>query len=241
MFRFTLLRIPVTVEPLFWLMGFILGGGLDIKIDERDSLIGTLIFMGACFVSIMVHEYGHALSARRLAGGQQAVRLWAFGGLAYNRHGSWVPRTKILMTLAGPGAGFLLFFLVAIGIILGLGAEPGLDYLQTCVIGSSINHREVILFIENYFYLHQLLYSLIWINLWWGLVNLLPIHPLDGGQVAMEISPSRIRVHRIGFFFALGMVIVGIFSGSMFIAIMFGFLAWQNYTATKMTSKPRWA
>lgn len=241
MFRFTLLSIPVTVEPLFWLMGFLLGGGLDIRIDDRSALIGTLIFMGVCFISILVHEYGHALSGRRLAGGQQAVRLWAFGGLAYNRHGRWTKRNRILMILAGPGAGFLLFFLVVAGILVGFGMENGLEYLRLCVIGSKTSNLEVWNFIQNYWALNSVLYSLIWINLWWGLVNLLPIYPLDGGQVAMELIPSRTRVHRIGLFFALGVAIFGIFSGSMFIAIMFGFLAWQNYSATKMPSGPRWA
>ena len=52
MFRFTLFRIPVTVEPWFWALGFLLGGGLYIR--DRDSLIFTLGWMVVCFISIQI-------------------------------------------------------------------------------------------------------------------------------------------------------------------------------------------
>ena len=76
----------------------------------------------------------------------------------------------------------------------------------------------------------NILHDLIWINLWWGLVNLLPVFPLDGGQIAIEVSSSRKRVHEIGIVIGAAFALVGlVFLKSVFIAILFGLLAFQNY------------
>ena len=74
MLRFRLFGIPVSVEPWFWVMAFVLGRGLDIR--DRESLISTVIFAALVFISILVHELGHALSGRWLAGERQSIRLW---------------------------------------------------------------------------------------------------------------------------------------------------------------------
>ena len=100
MIQFRLFGIPVRVEPWFWLTGFLLGHGLHIK-DKRDAIYVGL-WMIIVFVSILVHELGHALSGRWLGGGRQSIRLWAFGGLAYNEGSRFTKRGRILMILAGP-------------------------------------------------------------------------------------------------------------------------------------------
>jgi Zn-dependent protease len=58
-------------------------------------------------------------------------------------------------------------------------------------------------------YLHIALHDLVYINIWWGLANLLPIYPLDGGQITQEVVQARRPVggaalaFRISFFAAL--------------------------------------
>ncbi|NIP95884.1 MAG: hypothetical protein GWO24_21600, partial [Akkermansiaceae bacterium] len=100
MIQFRLFGIPVHVEVWFWVSAFLLGGGLGIS--DKRSLILVGLWMLIVFVSILVHELGHALSGRWLGGGRQTIRLWAFGGLAYNEGGRFTRKGRILMILAGP-------------------------------------------------------------------------------------------------------------------------------------------
>src|SRR4051794_4982523 len=117
--RFTLAGIPVRVHPLFWLMGIIFGIG-------TGNLILLLIWVAVVFVSILIHEMGHAFTMRHY-GVSPEVILYLGGGLAVprseqsgRRWGRFELRTgeQILVSLAGPGAGFLLAALVMIGVVV---------------------------------------------------------------------------------------------------------------------------
>ena len=242
MFRFTLFRIPVTVEPWFWALTFLLGGGLTIR--DRDGLIFTLGWMGVCFISILVHELGHALSGRWMAGGRQAIRLWAFGGLAYSQGGRWTTRKRVLMTLAGPGAGFLLFGAIVAGIMIAFPGKTGLEIIVSLFLGNGpaagSEAHQFIYSLEELKYqkkqLPLLLGHFLYINFWWGLLNLLPIHPLDGGQIAVELLPARRRAHQVGLIVGIGVAILFLLSRSFYPAVLFGYLAWQNHIAMKTHS-----
>ena len=119
--HFQVLGIPVRVSPMFWLGSAILGAG------------GTgrfwLMCIGCVFVSILVHELGHALVMRRF-GESPRVVLTLFGGLAIHQAPAWSVGVEkggrsswrqILISLAGPGAGFLFAALVAGGILIAGG------------------------------------------------------------------------------------------------------------------------
>jgi len=95
--RFRLGPFPVSVEPWFFFVPLI---------AFRASLWTALAWTAVVFASILVHELGHALAAR-LFGAGAAIRLYGLGGLTYHS-GLPTARRRILVTLAGPGAGFLL-------------------------------------------------------------------------------------------------------------------------------------
>ena len=87
----------------------------------------------------------------------------------------------------------------------------------------------------------SLVYDLIFINLMWGLVNLLPVYPLDGGQVSRELLVARspaagiVQSLKLSIGAAIAMAVVGlIWFGArhgLFIALMFGCLAYFSYQA----------
>ena len=86
-----------------------LGGGLNaLQRSYPADYLGVVLFMMAGFVSVLVHELGHALTGWKRGGGQVWIRLWALGGLAYQQGGSLDRKNRCLMILAGPGAGLLL-------------------------------------------------------------------------------------------------------------------------------------
>ena len=106
--RFRLFGIPVHVTPWFWLAGVFLSWRLVSS--HRFDL--ELIWLACLFVSILVHEYGHDFFAE-LFGCYPEIFLYHFGGLAVFRPNSrfTTPRS-ILVSLAGPAAGFVLGGLV---------------------------------------------------------------------------------------------------------------------------------
>jgi Zn-dependent protease len=170
--RFSLLGIPVRVHPFFWLFSAVMGWNAD---DPNR----TLLWIACVFVSILVHEFGHALTANSF-GWPPEVVLYTFGGYASFHPGSGYTRARsVLILLAGPGAGFVLYGLLQglTWILLQQGTLP--DDPRFLVRDPAIS--------PGLRYLSFVLLQMEFINLWWGLVNLLPVFPLDGGQIARNV------------------------------------------------------
>ena len=151
---FSLFGIPVRIQPIFWLVALVLGAPRGTSPREIAELA---IWVAVLFVSILAHELGHAF-AMRAYGRSPSIELWGLGGLTHWGDGPPpTPGKDILVSLAGPGAGLLLG---AIVFGIGIAVKPAAGSLGE------------VLFIQA-----------LWINVVWGLVNLAPILPLDGGHV----------------------------------------------------------
>lgn len=220
--NFSLFGIPIRVDPWFWIITLMLG-------YNRGDAGSVLTWVIAVFLSILVHEMGHA-SVMRAYGFQPWITLYGMGGLASYDHG--YSRSKgsdtvgqILISLAGPGAGFLLAAVLVAGLIAaGYGDGIFLTRVGPRVLGLP-NPR-----------LADLINSILFISVLWGMVNLLPIYPLDGGQIAREvllrISPSDgIRQSLLLSMVAGGaMAAVGLLMWKqIYVALMFGYLAYTSY------------
>ena len=108
---FRIFDFPTRVHWLFWIVTAVLG-------MNTGSPRGVFIWIFVVFVSILVHELGHAFVMRRFGEGARIV-LHSFGGLAisetgYGGYRERSPREQILISLAGPFAGFGLAALVAV-------------------------------------------------------------------------------------------------------------------------------
>ncbi len=161
--RFRLFGIPVTVIPWFWLAALITGW----HSDSRDHLGLLAIWIGCFFVSILVHEMGHALTALAF-GWPPEIYLYGFGGLAVYRPTSGrTTGRSVLISFAGPAAGFVLY---------------GLVWIADQLIVPSIWFEN--LQVPTQLGILNFLYWMERINLVWGLVNLIPVLPLDGGRIA---------------------------------------------------------
>ena len=73
---------------------------------QPNNLAAVLIWIGCVFVSILVHEFGHGLMAKRFRGSPSIV-LYGMGGLCYSQ-GERTQGERLAVILAGPGAGFIL-------------------------------------------------------------------------------------------------------------------------------------
>ncbi len=240
--NFALFRIPVRVHPFFWLIAFLLG---PWRSPSGSPVVPMLTWIVALFVSILLHEFGHAM-AMRAYGFRPSITLYGLGGLtSYNHAGSSGSRStgplgQILISLAGPGAGFLLAAVLALGIILAGHGEQlyfgGPLGVIPVVVG--IDNQSLAEFINNMFFICVL----------WGLVNLMPIYPLDGGQIAREIlvaaNPRQgIRQSLIlSIIAAAALALIGLTQWkSLFVALLFGYLAYSSYaTLQAYTGRRSW-
>ena len=203
MFSFNLFAIPVRVEPWFWLTMAFIGGGLHAR--DSLSIVFVFIFMLAGFISILVHELGHALTIRKF-GLPTEITLHGFGGYATYPAGKLDRKKSFLVTAAGPGLQMALaLLLIMLYKFIPIPPKSLLNRLF-------INLREV--------------------SIIWALLNCLPIYPMDGGQMmAAILGPRRESlVHLISIFFAITIVIMTFRFPSFWpLTVFMAFFAWQNW------------
>lgn len=198
--------IPIIIHPIFWLTAAIIGW------LNSWSFIGTLIWMVVIFVSILVHELGHALTAK-LFGQEAQIELVALGGLTYH-DGKKVKRWQdFIIVLMGP----------TFGLILALIA-----YFIRSAVATSI--PQLLLYTLTLFVV---------VNIFWTIVNLIPILPLDGGQL-LRITLEGLFGHKGLKFTVLTGIVLGVTFGAL--AFIFGLflagailllLAFQGYASWK--------
>ncbi len=210
--NFRLFGTPVRVHPLFWLLTAVLGWTSPPRLEF------TAIWMACVFVSILVHEFGH-IGMGRVFGSRGHIILWTFGGLAVPDRRHWKWWEDFLVSLAGPLAGFALFAVVfgltfalypffALGVLQGFANQFNVPVnLMTLLPPNAAGAPPAV---PNRWVAMAVL-QLFWINLFWGLVNLLPIWPLDGGRMSRALlsvlAPKRALRWSLGISFVLAGVI----------------------------------
>ncbi len=216
--KFRLLGIPVRVHPFFWVLAALLGWA------GRSG--GEVVVWIACvFVSILVHEYGHGLTARALAAQSPSIILYGMGGLCVYDREHRSPWRRLVIILMGPGAGFLLFALVAVGGTLILGIAP---------FNLGVAHQPPRWALSSTL-VWEAYSDLLIINLFWGIFNLVPIYPLDGGQVAHTLlsmgnrreGPKRCFIVSIGVAAVLATYLYQ--RDQMYNALIVGYLGLMNF------------
>lgn len=170
------------------------------------------------FVSILIHEFGHAFTARWL-GAEVAIELNGIGGLT---------RWSVPATDFGPGKRALVAFSgSAVGVVFG-----GLVWAVASQFGP---YSGLTAFVIS---------RLIFVNVFWGLLNWLPIRPLDGGHLfealLEKIAPSRVdSIARVVFTAtAAAALIAAIRFQLIFVAVLSGWLLLSEFNIGK-TPQPR--
>jgi Zn-dependent protease len=223
--------IDVRVHPFFWLFSAVLGWSVWAA---RYGLLYLLLWVLCVFVSVLIHELGHVFVGR-LFGSQGHILLYSFGGLAIGASNLRQRWQRVLVLFAGPFAQFIILALIVV-------ASPAL--LSKLEDGGARMTS-----------LRAVLEMLFLINLFWPIFNLLPIFPLDGGQISREVLEGVLG-HR-GVLFALGLS-VGLsallavqmlfpflpipLGGGVFMAIFFALMAVSSYQLlqVEMNRRPRY-
>ncbi len=167
--RFRLFGIPVRIHPIFWLSSMLI-------VWDGDRLDRVLVGVLCVLVSVLVHELGHALVSRRY-GYPSEIVLYFLGG--YATTASFAKWRQIAVTAAGPAIGLLLFVMTYVVFVVILWTAPDL----------LLRH-------DLLFYAIRIL---LFANLMWNVMNLVPCLPLDGGQImrALVHNYSRASSERV--------------------------------------------
>ncbi|HMP79442.1 MAG TPA: site-2 protease family protein [Pirellulaceae bacterium] len=237
--QFNLFGIPVRVHPLFFLLPLILGQGILRDPSITNTGVALLLLCGVFFVSILVHEMGHALAYRFYKMPARIVLYW-MGGLAISDFGSWRgaragrigPAQKIVISFAGPLAGFLLAGLLVVIVLFALGGKISLEFFGVFPLllpdlkGTPHAGREALVLV---------LFIGLFCNVFWNVLNLIPVFPLDGGQIARNfftlVDPrGGLQTSLILSILAGGaLAVFGMMQQAFFMTILFGMMAYSSY------------
>lgn len=201
-------KIPISIHPFFWifaaLIGFLMSG----------TILGAILWIGIIFISVLVHELGHATMAIVFKQ-QPRIELIAMGGLTSYQGKKLKYYQQFLIVLNGPLFGIGLFGLATLILWLNIFQNPTVLAIVKIV---------------------QM------VNIFWTVVNLLPVLPLDGGQLLKIALEAFLGVKGFKLSFLIGFIIsaliaLGAFAirqylfGALF--FLFAFQSFDMYRRTK--------
>ena len=169
------------------------------------AMVYSTLLILAVFATVVLHEFGHALTARRFGVRTREITLLPIGGVARLDKMPDRPGQQLLVALAGPTVS-LVIALLLFGWVRVFEGPVGFESLRLAN-GSVVT-------------------QLMWINASLAVFNLLPGYPMDGGRIlrallAMRLAPERATqiAARVGQAVALILAVVGLFAGPLLIVI----------------------
>lgn len=151
MTKFTLFNIPVVIVPLTWIYVFILA-----------TMFGPthLVYFTLATLFVLIHEFGHSLTARKFGCETEQIELTPFGGMAEIQNIHQMSKWQMFCTImAGPGTNIIMA--IIFGSIVGFDISfPKMDFTPFALIKSCFL-----------------------INCALAIFNMIPLYPMDGGRI----------------------------------------------------------
>ena len=219
---FHLFRFAGVDVFLHWSWFLVAAYEINYRAKDYSSLSWTILEYLALFLIVLVHEFGHALACKQVGGTANRIMLWPLGGVAYvmppQRPGA------VLWTIsAGPLVNVaLLLLLPALTTMAGMGGPLSAD-ARTFLSAVAAMNQLLLIF------------------------NILPIYPLDGGQILRALlwfplgrMRSLMVATIIGFVGAAAMILLAVANQSFWIGILAVFMltsCWQGLSQALKISR----
>ena len=183
---------------------------IQLRSGAFASPVWNVLEYLALFLIVLMHEFGHQLACRSVGGKTHDIILFPLGGVAYVNPPQR-PGAQLWSIAAGPLVNVLLIPVLT-GLLLLLGGQPSLRGIEPNELSGFVND--------------------VWIiNLFLLIFNMLPIYPLDGGQILRSLlwfivgrSNSLFAASIIGFVGVTGLFGVALLSGSIWLGIVAVFI-----------------
>ncbi len=189
-------RIDIYIHATFLILIYLVGVSYWNQEGTIEAVISGVGFILALFSCVVLHEFGHSLTARRYGIKTRHITLLPIGGVAALEKMPDDPRQEIHVAIAGPVVNFIIAFFLYI--YLSLEHLP-INQEELSVTGGSF------------------LYRLMMVNLFIGGFNLLPAFPMDGGRILRAVLAMRMdhasatkKAAHVGQVLALAMGFLGI-------------------------------
>jgi len=215
------IRIHAT---FFWFvaMTLIAGAGRDGLYVMRYRAIS----MGALFLMVLMHEFGHCFASRSVGGNPQEILMHPLGGLAF----ADAPRrwgANLVTVIGGPAVNVLICIVAAAVIYFVGGFWPDLNPFHP-IPPRTLWATSVTVYAWWIFYMSYYLF----------LFNMLPVYPFDGAQMLQSVLwwrigyyPSTMTAYNIGLGAAVLLALFGLVTGMVgviIIAVLSGFYTYQQ-------------
>jgi Zn-dependent protease/Tfp pilus assembly protein PilF len=192
------------------------------RVNRYQSMTWNVIEYLALFAIVLLHEFGHALACRQVGGQADRIMLWPLGGVAFVQPPPR-PGAHLWSIAAGPLVNVILVPITITAVVIATRAGLGLD------------HRDFVHF----------LYSISVINIVLLLFNLLPIYPLDGGQILQALlwfvigrARSLMVSGILGLVAAAAVIVLALVRlQDNWLALIAVFVAWQAWRGFRLGAK----
>jgi Zn-dependent protease len=211
--------IPIQCHVTFVLLVVWIAISRGLLTGRPGPALAAVALLVLVFACVVLHELGHALAARRYGIRTRDITLLPIGGLARLERMPQQPSQELVVAVAGPAVNVAIA--LALGLVLRGISRPFVDMLMK---GS-------------------LLESLLAVNVWMVLFNMIPAFPMDGGRVLRSLLAMRLPYARatriasgVGQFVAVLFGAAGVFGHNLllvFIALFVFLAAGEERTAVE--------
>lgn len=221
---FRLFEINVYLHWTWFILVFV---ALQFRHQTYSSKLWNVLELVAVFAIIVLHEFGHALACRSVGGRADRIVLWPLGGVAFVQPPGR-PGAVLWSIVAGPLVNVILVLPLLLVARTVNGSLGGNSDLQQFVLIIALANIVILCF------------------------NLLPIYPLDGGQILQALlwfilgrALSLRIVAVIGMLAAVAGGVAALWFGKYLLLVMAAFIGWQSLdgyrTARYLAAQERWS
>ncbi len=221
---FRLFRIAGIEVFLHWSWFVVAIFEINSRRDSYSSLAWNAAEYVALFIIVLLHEFGHALACRQVGGEANRIVLWPLGGVAFV-----APPQRPGATLWAIAAGPLVNLVLIPPALLFAGLSRWLGW------GAAFPDAQ------------HFLSAMVYLNVGLLIFNLLPVYPLDGGQILRSLlwfglgrTRSLMVATLIGFAGAAGLLVSAMFMGSLWMGVLSVFMlmtCWRGWQQAAILSR----
>lgn len=191
-----------------WLWFLVAVYSVQYRTHEYTSMIWNVAEYLALFLIVLTHEFGHQLACRSVGGQTHDIVLWPLGGVAY---------------VSPPQRAGAQLWSIAAGPLVNVALVPVLSLLVA--VSSHLG------WYDSNPDAYELLHNVWWINLGLLIFNMMPVYPLDGGQILRSLlwfpfgrANSLLAASIIGFVGVAALILLAILGRSVWLGIMAAFI-----------------